>query len=182
MKLVDLLRKQQSSILGAWVNLIIDTYPEETQRFLHKQKNSFANPVGTTISTELEHVFAELLQGGRLESLQASLDRIIRVRAVQDFSPSQAVAFVLDLKKVIRGKLGEEIREYNLAEELTAIEAEIDQTALLAFDIYVKCREKIYEIKAGQAGRQVSRLLLKAGLACEIPAWEPKKKDNNHSQ
>ena len=182
MKLVELLRKQRSSILGAWVDLIIETYPAETRGFLKKQKNSFANPVGTTISTELAHLFAEILQGGRLESLRPSLDKIIRVRAVQEFSPSQAVGFVLHLKRVLRSQLGKEIREYNLADELTEMEAKIDQTALLTFDIYVECREKLYEIKADKAGRQVSRLLMKAGLASEIPAWKPKNKDNDHSQ
>lgn len=182
MKLLELLRKQRSSILGAWIDLVINTYPAETQRFLQKQKDSFANPVGTTLSAELEHIFAELLQGGRQEKLWPCLDTIIRVRAIQDFSPSQAVAFLLHLKKVIRRELGDEIRENDLVDELADMDAKIDQTALLAFDIYVKCREKLYEIKADKAGRQVSRLLLKAGLACEIPAWEPKKKDHNHSQ
>lgn len=182
MKLVELLRKQQSSILRAWVDLIIGTYPAETRRFLKKQKDSFANPVGTTISRETENLFTEFLEGARGEDFRPFLDEIIRVRAVQDLSASQAVSFVFHFKKVIRGQLGEEIREYGLADEWTEMEVKIDEMALLAFDIYMKCREKLYEIKADQAGRQVSRLLQKAGLTCEIPAWEPKEKKNNQSQ
>lgn len=164
------------------MDLTIGTYPTESHRFLTKQKDSFANPVGTTISKEIEHIFTGFLEGARGEDLRPFLDKIIRVRAVQEFSASQAVSFIFHLKKVIRSRLGEEIREHGLSDELAEMEGKIDEMALLTFDIYMKCREKLYEIKADRAGRQVSRLLQKAGLTCEIPAWEPKEKENNESQ
>lgn len=164
------------------MDLIVETYPVDSQRFLRKQKDSFANPVGTTISREIEHVFTGLLQGPRIESIAPFLDRIIRIRAVQEFTPSQAVAFVFLLKKVIRSKFQKEISEQNLSDELTEFEERIDAMAMLSFDLYAKCREKLYEIRANQAGRQVSRLLQKAGLACEIPTWEPPPDEGNHNE
>jgi hypothetical protein len=45
--------------------------------------------------------------------------------------------------------------------------------ALLAFDIYMKCREKVYEIRANEAKSQVSGLLRKMGLLCDVSNWEP---------
>jgi len=39
----------------------------------------------------------------------------------------------------------------------------------------MKCREKIYEISANHAKNQVSGLLRKSGLICEIPEWDPNK-------
>ncbi len=182
MKLVELLRKQQSSILGAWVDFIIGTYPAETQSFLQKQKDSFANPVGTTLSAELERVFTEFHEGPREKNLRQPLNKILRIRAVQDFTASQAVSFIFHLKKVIKSQLGETIREHGLSDELAEMESKIDEMALLSFDIYMECREKLYEVKADRAGRQVSRLLQKAGLTCEIPAWKPKEKEKDQSE
>jgi hypothetical protein len=50
---------------------------------------------------------------------------------------------------------------------------------LLAFDIYVTHKKKLYEIRANQAKNQVSKLLERAGLICEIPPWNPDFKDAN---
>jgi hypothetical protein len=44
--------------------------------------------------------------------------------------------------------------------------------ALLAFDLYMRCREKMYEIRANEAKNQVSALLRKKGLLSEAPAWK----------
>ena len=178
MKLLDLLKQKKTAVGKRWVDLTLQGYPADTQRFLKRQKDPFANPVGTTISKEIDHVFNELLQGIQLERVTPFLDKIVRIRAVQDFSPSQAVAFIFLLKKVIRTELEKEILEYGLSDDLVEIEARIDDLALLTFDLYIKCREKLYEIKANQASRQVSRLLRKAGLTCEIPPWRPGQEEN----
>ncbi|MDI6814817.1 MAG: RsbRD N-terminal domain-containing protein, partial [Dehalococcoidales bacterium] len=96
----------------------MNTYPSDTSRFLKQEKDRFLNPVGYTISQEIGAVYEELLQGMDFGKLSASLDNIIRIRSVQDFSPSQAIAFIFLLKKAIRDELGNEIRENQLFEEL----------------------------------------------------------------
>jgi hypothetical protein len=93
------------------------------------------------------------------------LDEIIRIRALQNFTPSQALAFIFLLKIVIREELAEEIRKENLAAEILELESRIDGLALLGFDVYTKRREKIYEIKADEAKRRVSGLMRKTGLS-----------------
>jgi len=113
-------------------------------------------------------VFDELLRGSDPEKFFPILHDIIKIRAVQDFTPSQAVSFLLLLKQVIREEAGREIQAKNLLEELVAFEAQIDQLMLLSFDIFVKCREKIYELKTDDVRRMTFRLLKKANLICEI--------------
>jgi hypothetical protein len=179
MKLEKLLLQKKSTILDRWLQLILETYPADAQRFLKKQKDRFANPVGTTISKETENLYKQLLQRVETESLSASLHRIFRIRAVQDFSPSQAVAFIFLLKRVIREELKSEIPENRLFDELMIIESRIDDMALLGFDIYMRCREKIYEIRANEAKNRVSRLLQKSGLISEIPDWKPRLKGDD---
>ncbi|MFH1479818.1 MAG: RsbRD N-terminal domain-containing protein [Pseudomonadota bacterium] len=177
MKLEKILSEEGPAISKMWLQSILETYPADSQRFFKKQKDRFANPVRYTISTEIENIYNHLLQGLDAQGIAPFLDNIIRVRAVQDFSPSQAVSFIFLLKKVIREKLATKIRENHLEEELTLFESRIDDLALLAFDIYMKYREKLYELRANDAQNQVSRLLKRAGLVCEIPPWEPVHKE-----
>ncbi len=150
MLLRNLLFQRKAFILDRWLNLIFDTYPLDGSIFLKQEKDRFINPVGYTIAQETEVLYQELLSGMNYDKLSTSLDNIIRIRAVQDFSPSQAVSFVFLLKKAIRDELEKEIKEDKLSEELMKFELKIDELALLAFDIYMKCREKIYQIKVGE--------------------------------
>jgi hypothetical protein len=106
------------------------------------------------MSQGIETLYDELIHGMNSNKLSAALDAIIRIRSVQDFSPSQAIAFVPLLKRVIREELGGEIKDNQILEELLPVELRIDQLALLAFDIYMKCREKIFEIRVNEVKAQ----------------------------
>jgi len=92
---------------------------------------------------------------GRLDAGGAAgdfLDDLVRLRAVQDFTPAQALAFLFSLKKIIR----DELREANHDaphEELFEFEARIDRLALSAFEIYARCREQLFEIRMNQMRR-----------------------------
>jgi hypothetical protein len=180
MKLEDHLNQKASHIRKRWVELIIETYPADSQRFFREQKDRFANPVGTTLSREVESLYHELLHGMDPEKVNSSLDEIVRIRAVQDFSPARAMSFVFLLKKVLREELDEEIKQSSAAyEELLILESRLDEMALRGFDLYVKCRERVYEIRAKEAKNQVSRLLQRAGLLCEIPNWDSDRKKDD---
>ena len=96
------------------------------------------------------------------------LDKIISIRAIQDLSPSKAVAFIFLLKTAIRKELQQEILEKGILEELLELESRIDGLALLCFDIYMKRREKLYEIRTNEAKTRVSGLLRKAELLSEL--------------
>ena len=165
--------------MDKWFGLIVETYPAETQRFLKQQKNRFANPVGYTISKEIEAIYDELRSGVDTEKISVFLDRIIRIRAIQDFSPSQAIAFIFLLKKVIREELGNESWEGGMANELWGLDDKIDHLARVSFDIYMKCREKIYELKANEVKNTTYRLLQRANLKWENPALERDLKDGD---
>jgi len=44
---------------------------------------------------------------------------------------------------------------------------------LLAFDIYMECREKVYEIKANESKDRTLRAFARAGLISETPGEGP---------
>lgn len=164
MSLEKLINDRKTALLSRWFDLSIASYPEETVQFLKSKKNRFANPVGYILSQELTPILEGLLQGVAVESMRPFLDNIIRIRAVQEFAPSRALQFVFSLKEVLREGLAEEIRENRLEQELLELESRIDAVALQAFDIFMLCREKISDLKAGEMNKRTVGLLKRAGL------------------
>jgi len=168
MALERFLAGNRAAILERWNHLIVETYPPNTSRFLRRERDRFINPVGYTISREIGVLFEELVGEMDLDRISRSLENIMKIRSVQDFSPSEGVGlilpsegvvFVLLLKKTIREKLGSEISDVRIFEEWSTLESKIDTMALLAFDIYMKCREKIYEIKINEVKGETQRIL-----------------------
>ena len=147
MKLNNLLSERKSTILKRWFDSVMETYPAETSVFYKKHNKPFTNPVGSTIFHGLEGLFDEILKKKDFETPSPFLDSIIRIRAIQDFTPAQALVFVFIIKKVILEELKSEIMEHRLFDELLAIESRIDDLAVQAFDIYMKYREKLYELR-----------------------------------
>ena len=168
MGLDRVLSENRSVIINKWREAVIQSYPKETRRFLKKEKSRFSNPVGFIVTKDIEILFDEMVKGKDTEKIYNSLDKIIRVRAVQDFKPSHAVAFVLQLKAIVREVLG----KGNLT-ELSHFEDRIDATALLAFDIYSQCRQQIYDIRVNEVRNEFGRLLQRANLIKEIPDKQP---------
>ncbi len=173
MRLSDLLKKKKAGIVKEWFNIVINTYPLDTSRFLKKQKDPFANPVGNTILQGLGPLFDELVMEMDPNTITTFLDPIIRIRAVQVmFSPSQAVAFIFSLKQAVRKNLKKELRDNEIVNELLLFELKIDELGLIAFDIFMKCREQIYNFKAYEERNRTFRAFKRAGLVAEIPEAE----------
>jgi len=164
--LKDLIRTKQKQILKKWYNLILDTYPREAAAFFRKNRDSFENPVGARISQGIEGILENLLADKPDEEhLHQSVDNIVRIRAVQDFSPSEAVKFFLLLKKAIREVLAKELEEDPaLLREFLRLEEEIDAVGLKAFDVYMACRERLYHLKVEEWKRNLYMLLRRAKL------------------
>lgn len=160
--LESLLLKNRAAILKRWFDLIIETYPADTAEFLKREKDRFLNPVGCSIAQEIGTIYEELIRATDSEKLAQSLDNIVKIRAVQDFSPSQAIAFVFLLKRAIREEL--EMQENGAVRQLLDFESRIDELALLAFDTYTRRRERIYEIRANEIRGRTAILLERMNL------------------
>ena len=151
MVLENLLVQNQKAILERWFDLILETYPANTAAMMRKDKNQFTNPVASTLSREIDALFKNLCEGSQDEKCRASLDSILKIRSVQDFSPSKAVEFIFLLKRAIGETLKNEICKESVMDEWMKFQSRIDDLALQAFDIYMDCREKICEIRVHQA-------------------------------
>ena len=166
MKLEEVLRNKSSKIIKRWQNKIIESYPEDTQRFLKKEKDRFANPVGYIMSHGIEELYNAFVNQDHKRMI-TSLEDIIRIRSVQDFTPSSSVYFVLELKEIIKEEV-DDLNDYP-KEEKDELDRRITSLLLMAFDIYEQCRYRLYELRVNEVRNEVSGLLKMANLVYEIP-------------
>ena len=166
MKLEEVLRNKSSKIIKRWQNKIIESYPEDTQRFLKKEKDRFANPVGYIMSHGIEELYNAFVNQDHKRMI-TSLEDIIRIRSVQDFTPSSSVYFVLELKEIIKEEV-DDLNDYP-KEEKGELDRRITSLLLMAFDIYEQCRYRLYELRVNEVRNEVSGLLKMANLVYEIP-------------
>jgi len=138
---------RKAAILAEWLRRTLESYPPPAGRFLAEEKDRFRNPVGYTLREGLSLLLDELLGPMRQEGLREALEGIVRVRAVQDFTPREALAFLPLLKQILREQRWQ-------AETPAELDARIDEALLLACDLYVRCREQIAEIKIGELRRR----------------------------
>ncbi len=165
MGLKEALRERQENIVKKWQDKLIESYPEDTQRFLRREKDQFANPVGYIIRNEIRSLYEGFIEQDK-NKINSSLTSIIKVRAVQDFTPSGALYFLVSLKDIIRDET--DWNSYPL-EEREELDNRIILLLLEAFDIYEQCRNRLYDIRVNEIKNHVSGLLRMANLVYEIP-------------
>ena len=154
MGLTEILRRKKKSIVSTWVERTLDTYT--SSGFFKRSKDLFANPVGANIRNGLDRLYDLLLEEAPCEELAEPLDLVIRIRAVQDFTPAEAVAPIMEIKWVVRQLLGKKEMAEVAAKELDLFDLSVDRAALTAFDMYMTCRDQLYrvrvnEVKSGRA-------------------------------
>ena len=137
---------RRDAIFEEWLAETLDTYPAHTARFLREEKDRFRNPAGVALREGLAVLVDQLL--GEMDAIRiaGALDGILRVRAVQDFTAGQAVAYLFRLKPIARERLD--------AADARQVEDRIDEVALAAFDVYMQCREKLYEARMNESRRR----------------------------
>ncbi len=162
--LLKIIEQKKAAIVKKWFELTAQTYAPDTAKFIKSKTDPFANPVGGSILNGLDGLLDQLIHDMDPQIINLYLDPIIRIRAVQNFTPSQATAFILSLKKALRKNLTKELRDISNIKGLLELESKIDQLSLMAFDIYMQCREKIYQLSANETKNRTLRAFERAGL------------------
>jgi len=161
-RLIKLLEQKKGHIVEKWREVIHNSYPPETAQFLKREKNKFQNPIGSSIEESIWPLFDQMIGEADPDQTKKLLDNLVRIRAVQDFTPASAVRIFFALKEVIRDALLKEVEKRGLFKEFLKFESEIDRFALLAFDVFMECREKVWEIKRNDLLKRPG--LLNAGM------------------
>lgn len=143
---------QKQAIAERWLAVTLETYPAQSRQFLEGEKDPFRNPVGQALRTQIPKLVDELFGDMDPQRLGQALEELVRLRAVQHFTPREALGFVFLLKPICREVLPAD------AQARAELEDRIDEIALVAFDLFMRCREQIYEIRANEAKRRVALL------------------------
>jgi hypothetical protein len=167
MALIDLLINKKSEILEGWREVLFNSYVPETTRFLKSQKDRFANPIAYQLTRGLTGILEVILLDQEPDRAVTQFDEVLRLKALQDASPSRAMAFIFVLKSVLREKLAQELQDPAMAAEMLVFEARLDGLALLGFDAYMQRREKLCQVKVSEVKRKVSALLRRLGMSDE---------------
>jgi hypothetical protein len=161
----DELKRRADRILDRWVEDCLAAYPAEASAAWTRERDPFANPVGNSLRAGTKVLFEAVLDGADAEATKRGLDGIVRIRAVQQMSPSAALGFVFRLKHVIRTELGEALATPALGEELTELEARIDEAALVAFDLFVQYRERVSTLRINELKRNIPWVVTRTNRA-----------------
>jgi RsbT co-antagonist protein rsbRD N-terminal domain len=132
-------------MLDRWFARAVECHSAETIRLLGAEKDPFRNPVGHTLRQNLAVLLEQLLGEMEPEPAQAALANIVQIRAVQDMTASQAVQFVFQLRPILR--------QFPTEANPEVLDHRIDQLALWAFEEYVRCRERLADIRISESRR-----------------------------
>jgi len=176
MKLQKLLKNKRSSILDKWVDEVLNTYSDEAFTIFKNEKNQFANPVGHRVSAGLGALYDAILDSETENKIPLLFEEFVLVRAVQVFSPSQAIYFVFQLKDVVL----KECKKAGLTDfytDLLAFYESIDAVALLVFDLYMASRDRLYQVRIDEL-KSGSHVFTDGGCPTSLLREYRKKKRN----
>lgn len=173
--LAEFLETKRSRLVKQWLDVLLDSYSQQAAEFMRAQKNRFDNPVGNNMRRALEMLYDNLRGGFDPMEAAEPLDGIVRVRAIQDFMPSDSLAFIMQLKEVIASALGPSASREDIAPDLAKLTHDIDRMAFLAFDLYVGCRNQLAEIRVKEIERHNHMAWRRAGFLNDDQADQPVK-------
>lgn len=144
-----------------WVREVLAAYPEDAAALFQREQDPFANPLGHSMREGVGGLLDAIVGDMDPDEIRKHLDSIIRIRAVQQFNPSQALSFLFTLKPILGDVFSEASVDPGLARGLERIDDRIDQVALMAFDLYTECREEVSKLRINEVKRQVTWVIEK---------------------
>ncbi len=127
-----------AAVAERWIERTIDSYPAAARSSLIAVTNPFRNPAGYALKENLSTLAREVLGTMDMDAIGPAIDSLVRLRAVQDFTPSDALRFMVDLRTVIAEVAGS---------VAPSLDSRIDQLTRMAFERYTACREQIARLR-----------------------------------
>lgn len=146
MKILQLLVEKETVVVGRWLKSVLAAFPVDAVRFLEKQNDRFANPLGANFSEGLTGLFRNL-RSEEPGDVSAILEQLMKVRAVQaEDTPAESLAFIFAIKDIIRDECRKEWSP-EFDGEWPELAARVDRLALQAFDLYMASRERLFQVR-----------------------------------
>lgn len=164
-RLKEVLRAHEKELLSGWFEQMMHSYPVEARKYFKKVNSEFTNPVGASLYHSLDKLLQTLLSDAPdADAVNENVHMILRIKAVQEVLPSQAVSFVPALKQIVEQVCGKALKDAGVTtQEWLDFYSDLDTVGLYAFDSYSESRELIYKMRLDQI-RQTNDILVRADL------------------
>ena len=179
MQLQEFLAEEKGEILPRWIKAVLASYPADAARIFQREQDRFANPIGYATEHALTRLYDLLFAGSTPDFTQIGpvLEEFVKIRAVQTFAPSEAVAFVFALKQTVREACGAKDAPAVTVAEWQELETRLDRVAAMVFDLYMACRERLYQTRV-QEIKSRNHLAVAAGC----PSARLREAENNKAE
>lgn len=144
---------------------MLASYSSQGASFMAAERDRFANPVGAAINDVTSHLLRYFLEEIDETGFEEPLERFIKIRAVQEYTASQAVEFIFMLKSAILETPGCNEALRDAASDVLIVFSRIDRMSLTAFDRYSSCREKLYDIAMNEFKQRNHKMMERLGLS-----------------
>lgn len=174
MSIIRLLHEHRDTIIKKWCDAIFATYPIDTAGFLRSHEDRFTNPVGDKTRRAVE-MMVDAISGYTMPEgePEKALAELMKIRAVQSFSPEVALGVLFAVKPILRDTVLEAVKQQNLVPQYLDVESRVDTLALIAFRYYSDDREQLHMLRVEEYKRRYAQLFRRAKLILEEPVGEP---------
>jgi hypothetical protein len=172
-RLQELMKDRRDVVAQRWLEEVLSSYPEDAAALFQREQDPFANPLGHSVREGTRGLVEAIFGDMDRDNLKKHLDSIIRIRAVQQLAPSQALAFLFSLKPILENMLREGARDPETVREMQTVEDRINQVILMAFDLYTECREEVSKLRINEVKRQVTWVIEKMNQREAAPFKTP---------
>ncbi|MDH3359835.1 MAG: RsbRD N-terminal domain-containing protein, partial [Desulfobulbaceae bacterium] len=164
MQISDFLQ-ENGEIHDRWLDRVIATYPEGGGAAIKQQKDSIANPLGYNIRHAVTLMYKHFCDTVELDKALVALEDLIRIRAVQEFTPAEAVSFAFLFKDAIKEENSNKKEDEALGfAEWLDFEKRIDAIALQTFDMYMANRERVFKVRINEMKRGTDNLVCPSAM------------------
>ncbi len=164
MQISDFLQ-ENGEIQDRWVSRTLATYPEGGVATLRNQKDRFANPLGYNIRNAVTSMYKHFCGTVELKKALVAMEDLIRIRAVQEFTPAEAVSFLFLLKEAVKEENSNKKADEALSfAEWLKFEQRIDAIALQIFDMYMSNRERVYKVRINELKRGTDNVVCPSAM------------------
>lgn len=153
-----ILSENEEAIAKTWVGMVASTYAGETASFLIRERDPFANPMGDVIRKAAPLLVKALGTESPGPEAIDYLDRLLRLRSLQDWTAGEAVGIVHRLRTAVLKQVGDRLDRDALIE----LAERVDALSLKAFEVFTSCREQLYEVRLHERDRHHASLLRRA--------------------
>lgn len=158
-------KKHKEKILSQWLADFLRHHSIDAIGVSRTVNDRFLNPVGHVIKNANIHLYDAIL-GNDIDAKEISshMQELMRVQAVQQLSPAQALAPFTALKQHIYTLTEHSLKDKTLFKQYLEIINRIDTLMLMAFDIYVQDKENLFQIRVKELKSAQSQILRFAQL------------------